>query len=44
MKPGGLSGGDPVESHEAGKENDKLFSLKSLEDLSGPDVLFLMSS
>lgn len=40
MKPGRLLGGDPVESHEAGKENDKLFSLQSLEDLSGPDVLF----
>lgn len=50
MKPGGLLGGDHVESREAekyslaGKENDKLLSLQSLEDLSGPDVLLLVSS
>lgn len=39
-----------VESREAekyslaGRENDKLLSLQPLEDLSGPDVLLLMSS
>lgn len=39
-----------MESHEAekyslaGKEKDKFLSLQSIENPSGPDVLFLISS
>lgn len=46
VKPWGLLGGEHVELQvaekysPAGNENDKLLSLQSLEDLSGPDVFF----